>query len=230
MISYHFYATPGSDEDPFIQQFTVFAQADRFLSLAKFADLIRQRLSPKTRTTINEIGIISADDSAQGEPGHVSKPIPSSYWNLSAALYAYIYHRLSQLGIDAAGMSSGMGFPNLYYPSVTMMDWKTGQPNARYWALKLLIENAGPGDKLVETTVNSPFVEGQGYISSNGKRKILLVNKRNRPFEVPIPGITGGTLQYVDQKTNFNPPTSQNLDADKLILGELAVAIVTLPR
>jgi hypothetical protein len=66
MISYHFYATPTPDETPEVQQFTVFDQADRFLSLVKYIELIRQRLSPDTRTTIDEIGIISAADSAQG--------------------------------------------------------------------------------------------------------------------------------------------------------------------
>jgi hypothetical protein len=228
MISYHFYATPGADEDPYVQQFTMFDQADRFLSLVSYVDSIRQRLVPKTRTSIDEIGIISADDAAQGESSHVSKPIQDSYWNLAAAFFAYIYHRLSQLGIEAAGMSSGLGFPNLNYPSVTMMDWKTGQPNARYWALKLLIENAGPGDKQVETTVSLPFIEAQGYITPGGKRKILLVNKRNRSFEVFLPGMKGATEQYVDQKTNFQPPVSQTLDGDKLTLGGLAVAVVTL--
>jgi len=118
MISYHFYATPGDDESPFVQQFTVFDQADRFLSLVKYVEFIRQRLSPYTQTALNEVGIISADDSAQGEPGHISKPIPLSYWNLSAAMYAYIYEETSHWGIDAVGMSSGVGYPNSYYPSV----------------------------------------------------------------------------------------------------------------
>jgi len=230
MISYHFYALPGPDEDPYVQQFTVFDQGDRFLSLVKYIDSIRQRLAPKTRTTIDEIGIISADDMMCGTPGHVSKPIPDSYWNLSAAFYAYIYHGLSRLGIQAAAMGAILGYPNNVFPSTTMMDWKTGQPNARYWALKLLIENAGPGDKQVETTINLPFVEAQGYVRPDGQRKILLVNKRDRPFGISMPGMKGGSVQYVDQKTNFQPAVSQSIGGDKLTLSGFAVAVVTLPH
>jgi hypothetical protein len=230
MVSYHFYATPGADESPYVQQFTVFNQADRFLSLVKYVDLIRQRLSPKTQTTIDEIGIISADDARQGEPGHISEPIPDSYWNLSAALYAHIYNQLSHLGIEAAGMSSGLGYPNVYYPSVTMIDWKSGIPNARYWALKLLIDNAGPGDKQVETMVTLPFVEAQAYITPKGERKILLINKRSRPFEVAIEGIQGAIEQYVDQKTNFHPAASRTLTENNVVLQGYTVSIITLKQ
>jgi hypothetical protein len=229
MISYHFYAVPGPDESPYIQQFTVFDQADRFLALVKFVESIRQRLSPATGTMLNEIGIISADDLVEGEPGHVSQPIPDSYWNLSAALYGYIFDEASHLGIDALGMSSGMGYPNMYYPSVTMMDWKTGQPNARYWALKLLIENTEPGDKQVETSCTIPFVEAQAYITPEGKRKILLVNKRNRPFALDIAGAKGGEEHVVDQKTGFQPAATRALDADQVILQGLEVNVTTLP-
>jgi hypothetical protein len=228
MISYHFYATPGEDEPPYVQQFTVFNQADRFISVVKYVDFIRQRLSPQTQTTLDEIGIISADDSIEGQPGHISKPIPDSYWNLSAAMYAYVYNQVSHLGIEGVGMSSGLGYPNTYYPSVTMMDWNTGKPNARYWALKLLIDNCGPGDKQAETTSNSPFVEAQAYLDSGGKRKVLLANKRAWPSEVTIAGIKGSAEQHVDEKTNFNPAVSQTLESDSVVLQGFAVSIVTL--
>ena len=228
MISYHFYAEPDEDEPPYVQQFTVFNQADRFLSLIKYVELIRQRLSPQTQTTLNEIGIISADDLVLDQPGHISRPIPGSYWNLSAALYAYLYNQISHLGIEAVGMSSGLAYPNTYYPSVTMMDWKTGQPNARYWALKLLINNSAPGDRQVETTSSLPFVDAQAYITPNGQRKILLINKRDRPFEVTIEGIKDATEQHVDQNTNSHPAASRTVDGDKLVLHGFEVCILTL--
>jgi hypothetical protein len=231
MISYHFYATPASDENSYVQQFTVFSDAYGFLAQVKFIESIRKRLSPATGTMLNEIGIISADDLTQGEPGHISKPIPDSYWNLSAAMYAYLFDEVSRLGIDALGMSSGLGYPNQYYPSVTMMDWKTGQPNARYWALKLLIENAGPGDKLVQTLCTVPFVQAQAYQTPDGKRKILLVNKRDRPFALNIAGVKGGEEHFVDQKTAFQPAEKRTLDTDQVILQGFEVNIVTLsPR
>ena len=70
MISYHFYASPAPDETPDIQQHTFFAQADGFLNVVRYIERIRERLSPKTATAIDEIGAISADDGAQGGCGH----------------------------------------------------------------------------------------------------------------------------------------------------------------
>ncbi len=230
MISYHFYATPAADESPYIQQYTVFSEASGFLSEVKFVESIRKRLSPTTGTMLNEIGIISADDSSQGEPGHISKPIPDSYWNLSAAMYAYLFDEVSRIGIDALGMSSGLAYPNTYYPSVTMMDWKTGQPNARYWALKLLVDNVGPGDTLVQTSCSVPYVQVQAYITPKGQHKILLVNKRDRPFALDISGSKGGKEHLVDQKTAFNPAVERTLDSDQVILQGYEVNVVTLPQ
>ena len=44
-----------------------------------------------------------------------------------------------------------------------MINWTTGAGNARYWVLKLLIDEVGPGDELVKTTVASPSPPGQPY-------------------------------------------------------------------
>ena len=63
----------------------------------------------------------------------------------------------------------------------------------------------------------------------DGKRRILLVNKRDRPFDITIPGGTGGVEEYVDQTTAFDPPASTKLSSDKLTLNGLSVAVVTLP-
>src|SRR5205823_2096531 len=66
-ISYHFYAVPSKDETPEVEQFTYFAQADGFLKTVRYIEAIRKRLSPETKTTVDELGVISADDLAQGE-------------------------------------------------------------------------------------------------------------------------------------------------------------------
>jgi hypothetical protein len=71
MISYHFYAMPAADESPDVQQYTYFAQADGFLNTVRYVESIRQRLSPNTRTTVNEIGSIRAEDAQQCAPGFV---------------------------------------------------------------------------------------------------------------------------------------------------------------
>jgi hypothetical protein len=227
-ISYHFYAAPSPDETPETQQHTAFAQADGFLNVVRYVESIRKRLSPETKTMINEIGAISADDRLQGEPGHVTQPIPNSYWNLTGALYAYIFGELSHMGIDVAGESQLVGYPT-QFPSVSMVDWTDGRPNARYWVLKLLKDNFGPGDKLVETSVDNRYVYALGAVKPDGQRRLLLVNKRNRPFEITVSGASGGRMDRVDQTTALQPPASTKLTGDKLTLGGFAVAVVTLP-
>jgi hypothetical protein len=108
-----------------------------------------------------------------------------------------------------------------------MMDWNTGKPTARYWALKLLRENFGPRDKIVATS-GSETVFARGFITPGGEKKILFVNKRNRPIETSILGVKGARVDYVDQVTAFSPPATEILSADGVRLQGFAVAIVTL--
>ena len=233
-ISYHFYAIPTEDQTREVEQFTYFDQADGFLKTVRYIESIRKRLSPGTKTTIDELGVISADDTVQGQPGHVVKPIPNSYWNLAGAMYAYLFGQLTEIGVDVAGESQLVGFPT-QFPSVSMVDWNNGKPNARFWVLKLLHDNFGPGDKLVKTEPFSPFAASHPYVYSlafatrDGKRRVLLVNKRDRTFDVSIPGANGGRVDYVDQSTSFQPPASSKVTADALRLTGYEVAVVTLP-
>jgi hypothetical protein len=229
MISYHFYALisaeaakNGSWED------TVFDQTRKFLEAVKRTEAIRRRLSPQTATAIDELGVIHRQDRGQVKPDYVFKPFPAFYWNLCAAQFAFLYGELANLGIEMVGESALMQIPE-FFPSVTMMDWETGRPNARYWALKLLRENFGPGDKLVLTSSGLPGVYAQAFLARNGKRKLLLVNTRNKPIELSIPGAAGGKKDTVDQTTGFNPPASLQLDSDKVELRGLAVQVISLP-
>src|SRR4029079_15601880 len=130
-----------------------------------FIENIRKRLAPGTFTTINEIGSILRSP-------QVIKPIDAHYWSLSGATYAYIFLELTKLGIDIAGESQLVGYPT-QFPDVSMMNWETGNPNARYWILKLLKDNFGPGDKLVATSLSYGDVISQGFITAKEK-KILL--------------------------------------------------------
>jgi len=58
----------------------------------------------------------------------------------------------------------------------------------------------------------------------------LLVNQRDRDFDLPIPGGNGGQVMYVDQTTGFQPPATAHLNADQTTLHGLAVAVVTLAQ
>src|SRR5438105_11608904 len=54
------------------------------------------------------------DDWLQANPDHVFKPVPASYWNLSAAVYAYVFAGLARLGVDAAGESEITSRPGFF--------------------------------------------------------------------------------------------------------------------
>jgi len=232
-ITYHFYAVPTRDQTPDVQQYTFFTQADGFLNVVRYVEAIRQRLSPTTETMVNEIGSISADDLGQGQPGYVFKPIPASYWSLSGAVYAYLFGELTRLGIDVAGESQLVGYPT-QFPSVSMVEWEKGTPNPRYRVLQLLKDRLGPGDKVVDmrgASVGSPpgTVYVQGFVKPDGKRRLLLVNRRDRPASVEVAEASGGEIDFVDQETGFGPPGSARLAGDTVALHGLAVAVVTLP-
>ncbi len=229
MISYHFYAVPNADEPPEVWQFTFFNQADRFLEVTGYIETLRKILSPETGTMVNEIGTMLPEDWQQTEPGYMYKPVRPSYWSLSAAVYAYIFAGLARLGIDAAGESGIPAYPGMW-ATIAMLDWETGQPNARFRVLKLIHENFRPGDKLVEGSSDSGAVMAQAFVSSQGERKLLLVNKRERGLQVSLPEAAGGRIEAMDVTTGANPPVSNSFAGSTFKLGPFGVAVVTLAR
>ena len=229
MISYHFYAVPATDETMEINQFTFFNQADKFLEIVGYVETLRKILSPTTGTMVNEIGTMLPEDWSQSNHDYVFKPIHPSYWNISAAVYAYVFAGLTRLGIDLAGESMIPAQPG-FFPSIAMLDWDTGQPNVRWQALKLIRDHCGPGDKLVETPGGSAYVFIQGFIARDGERKLLLVNKRDREFLFSLPEVAGGKIEFVDRNTGTNSPTSKRIDGQTFKLGSFGIGVVTLTK
>ena len=229
-ISYHFYAVPTPDQTPEIQGYTFFAQADGFLNTVRYVEAIRKRLSLDTRTTIDEIGAISADDLAQGEAAHQTKPIPDSYWNLTGAMYAYLFGELTRMGVDVAGESQLVGYPT-QFPSVSMVDWNDGKPNARFRVLELLHANFGPGDKVIDfqEDKSGPYLYALPFLTHKGKKRLLLVNKSKHELTVQIAGAAGGAVEYVDETTGLNSPTKTQVASDTIKLNPFAVAALSLP-
>ena len=193
-ISYHFYGTPSFNGQKIEEfQYAFFEKANYFLDRVRYIENIRKRLSPKTITTINEIGTIINANSGDD--------IPKGYWNLSGAMFAYVFLELTKLGIDVAGESQLVGYPT-QFPDVSMMDWNNGKPNSRYWILKLLKDNFGPGDKLVGNLASGGDFISQGFITKGG-RKILLVNPRNKEITVNLPvDSKEAMLNYVDEDSD----------------------------
>lgn len=223
MISYHFYASPTPRQDLNDWQYTFFDQADHFLDVVSYIQTMRQRLSPETQTDTDELGCILPYDTAD----HLIRPIPDRYWNLCGAMYAYLYVQLTHQGIEVAGESQMVGYPT-QFPSVSMVDWRTGQPNARFWVLKLLHDNFGPGDKLVKTEGGTEDVYAQGFLTKDGRRKLLLINKRNWPADISLAGAAGSEEQYVDQETGEQGVGTARLVRDETSLGAFEVSVVTL--
>ncbi len=226
LISYHFYATPAAGESPEAQQYTFFDQADGFINAVRYIEEIRKRLAPQVGTDIDEIGSIAADDNANESAERTAQRLPDSYWNLSGATYAYVFGKLIELGIDIAGESQLVGYPT-QFPSVTMVNWKDGAPNARFRVLELLKSNFGPGDKIVFSSGGSADVYTLAMTGRHGERKLLLVNKRNRDIELTLPS-AARTIEFVNQDTKGAPPQTQQTSARNIRLRGFEVAAVTL--
>jgi hypothetical protein len=228
-ISYHFYASPSPDQDITNWQYTFFDQADRFLATTRYIESIRKRLSPMTKTDTDELGVILPTDEAEIRASKANPDrIPKLYWNAAGSLYAYLYIALAKQGIDVIGESQLVGYPS-QFPSVSMMDWTNSKPNARYWVLKLIKDNFGPGDKLVDTSLDpGKDVQAQGFITPAGK-KLLLLNKRDREIEITIPAdmkITG--ISVVDGTSGEGPARIDQPSGSKITLTPFAVAVATL--
>jgi hypothetical protein len=224
MISYHFYASPGKGQTVEDWQYTFFDQGNGFLNTVRYVEAIRKRLSPETRTTIDELGVILPTDNTAAD----KVAPPAAYWNLAGALYAYMFIELSRLKIDVVGESQLIGYPT-QFPSVSMMNWENNKPNARFWALKLIKDSFHPGDRLVETTFTGDHAEdlaAQGFTTSAG-HKLLLVNKRNEVIEIALGDADKATVLTVDGKSGDDPARSVKPVDGKIRLEPFAVTVVS---
>lgn len=225
-ISYHFYASPSPDQTLDDWQYTFFDQAEGFLNTVRYVEQIRKRLSPSTKTDLDELGVILPEDGKEiRQPGYVAKPEPQNYWNLDGAMYAYIYEETAKMGIDVLGESQLVGYPS-QYPSVSMMNYNTAEPNPRFWVLKLLKDNFGPGDKLVETTNPNGSLSVQAFETSHGK-SLLVINKRNRAEQITLPAdADGASVSLVAPSTGDHAPAQETLHGRTLSLQPFEVAVL----
>ena len=225
-ITYHFYAASTPDQTISNWQYNFFDQAEGFLNTVRFVEEIRKRYSPSTKTDLNELGVILPEDGKEiRQPGYVAKSEPAGYWNLASALYAHLYVELTKLGIDVVGESQLVGYKS-QFPSVSMMNYETGDPNPRFWVLKLLKDNFGPGDQLVETTLDSPNMTVQGFVTKDGK-KLLAINKRDRPQDLELPpDAAGSRVSLVAPSSKDHVAIEEKLEGKTLHLEPFEVAVV----
>lgn len=224
-ISFHFYASPALDEGPASWQHTFFDQANGFLATSRYILAIRDRLSPQTKIDTDELGVILPTDGLEIQakkalPDH----IPHIYWNAAGALYAYLYVELSKMGVDVIGESQLVGYPS-QFPSVSMIDYNNGKPNARYWVLKMIVDNFHSGDRLVSGS-DGNGVTAQGFVTPQG-RKILLVNQSDGAKTVTVPaGFEHAEFATVDEATGDNAPRTGALSGADLPMAPFAVTVL----
>jgi len=169
---------------------------------------------PDVRIDLNELGVIMPGDN---DPKlGLDADLPDIYWNAAGAMYAYMFAVLAYLGVEVLGQSQLAGSPKIpewgiplpQYPSVSLLDWRTGYGNARYWVLKLLIEEFAPGDELVATScseLSGQKLESLSCLAARKlgeTRKLLLVNHVNSMQPVLPSGFAANTcavsLKLVD--------------------------------
>ena len=226
-LSYHYYAVPSSRTNTSAYH-EVFDQADQFVKRVLEISNIKSTLSPLTQTDIDEVGVMLPNDS---DPNPA--PIPSIYWNAAGGLYAYLFSQLGKHGIQVLGCSQLVANPgNL--PSIAMVNYTNGEPNARFYILKMLIDNLYPDElneiRGVETRNDSPnLLHVQGYLHYDKRRgsvvkKILVVNKSLETLQVNILGIQGSKWEVV-----FNTrPETFILQEDHVICSPFAVGLILM--
>jgi len=107
-----------------------------------------------------------------------------------------------------------------------MMDWRTNEPNARYWVLKLIKDSLHPGDQLVETSIGTGDVAAQAYLTPRG-RKLLLANKRNQAIQVELADADKAAARTVDEQTGDGPARMVKPADGKITLEPFAVTVVS---
>ncbi|MBB6126029.1 GH39 family glycosyl hydrolase [Mucilaginibacter lappiensis] len=221
MISYHCYANANSNQKFDAYEYSVFDKAEHFINTVSYIENIRKRLSPNTKTDINELGTFVSGEMRD-------QPIPPAYWNLSASVYAYFFIELTKAGIDVIGESQLVGFPS-QYPDVSMINYENNKPNARFQVLKLIKDNIKPGSKLVRTNIeenNGDDIVAQGF-TDEGDGGILILNKRNKTIRIKVPqDVKGAKLSMLDSTLGDNEPTQSTLNNDFIELKPFAVAMI----
>jgi hypothetical protein len=225
-VSFHFYADAEAGESDATETYSFFAQADAFLNAVRYIRAIRDRLSPHTQIHVNEAGCIAAADLNRG-PDKMPPAFDSPYWNLCGAVFASLYAGLSAQGVDLLGASQLVGYPT-QFPSVTLLNWSTGAPNARYRVLEMLHDNFGPGDAMVQATTATRGIAVSAYVC-RGRRRILLINQRPQPAILRLQVWKNAEAEHVGIDTGSSL-RHDRLTAGKLHLDGYSVMVVTYPQ
>lgn len=225
MISYHCYANANSNQKFDAYEYSVFDKAENFINSVNYIENIRKRLSPNTKTDIDELGTFVNDEMR-------NQPITPAYWNLSASVYAYFFIELSKRGIDVIGESQLVGFPT-QFPDVSMINYINNKPNARFWVLKMIKDNIKSGSTLIKTDIsgnNGDNILAQGFIDG-GTKKVLILNKRNKGIFVKLPaGFKGAKISTIDGDSGDNKANRSIINDENIEMKPFAVKLIELTK
>eukprot|EP00965_Chrysotila_dentata_P170104 5614598-Pleurochrysis_carterae.AAC.2 len=118
-------------------------------TVARPLDAARMQLCPNSKLVMNEFIPFNnewCEQSAGGSCDWTSNTSKKSKmrrdtlgWSAAAASFAYAFGRLSELDFAWVGADQLVGgvWPD-NEPAVASLDWTTGEPNAKFWAVQLL--------------------------------------------------------------------------------------------
>ncbi|WP_316837226.1 GH39 family glycosyl hydrolase [Pedobacter nutrimenti] len=225
MISYHCYASANSNQKFDAYEYSLFDRAEHFINTVSYIENIRRRLSPNTKTDINELGALLNDEMR-------NQPIPAAFWNLSASVYAYFFIELTKAGIDIIGESQLVGFPS-QFPDASMINYLNNKPNARFWALKLIKDHIRPGSLLVRTNVdgnNGGDILAQAF-TDKGVKRILLLNKRNKTITLKLSDdLKGAEVNTIDESSGDDQAVRSLVNENTIVVKPFAVKMIVLNK
>ncbi len=209
----------------------LFDYVDAYIeTTVKPVDAIIAALSPGTRTVLDETG---ADMDHVLGPG--APPANNArYWVAAAGYWAYMLARAANESstVVQVGASQLMDAPG-QEPSVTLLDWETGLGTARFWAVRLLVEELAAGDAVVATTsvsvggsAGSSDVHALGF-GGGGRRKLLLINKRNAWVRVTLTAPSCTRLRVIDEANGLQPARDEPCAGGEFSLAPFATAVAS---
>jgi hypothetical protein len=199
--------------------------------------MIRDRLSPNTKFAINEVGIMCPDDADGFSP---------LLYNAGASVFIYTYLRLmSSHGINSLHQSQLVAYPGYLgldsqNPAVAMLDYRTGEGTAKWWALALLrqeiVVNArGESDAAAiemdariragsfATAENAIFIQ---WVNTSTTLKCFLINMHSATHSISILDAAGSPYRLIDETTGNEPAKAGILDVDLITLRQFAIMVV----
>lgn len=166
-------------------------------------------------------------------------------WNAAAGAFAYAFGTLAEHGYKVVGhdqLVAGTWPDN--EPEVAMLDWTTGDPNAKYFVTQLLASTVGADvEKALFGYTAGPGANASVYVlpyrftEAAGRAKgALVINKRAAPITVALrgPELAGSQATVVEVApefpggAGFQPPQQREVSASGVLeLGPFAVAVIS---